>query len=563
MKSEFALFPLISKLCTSSFIPANNYLVLSFEGRLAADTTFIVGESYKSLRYITNEIFIVLKMWDSEDNCKYVTCCRGKRGKRGKQGPPGIEGLQGPPGPQGEPGISDFVGATAIYCDRQVNSLTPAPTSVENVDVALITLGTGAFERNIPNSTVSGGNCRGIYASDLQSIRRLPSQVASGDYSTINGGHSNTASGIYSSVGGGLENTASGLNSSATGGSLNVASGDNSVAIGGSSNTVSGQSSSIIGGSGNMTTTTDCFMAGGSGNIISAGISAIIGGTGNSIPQTHTGSIILGGQGNTAPFTDSIVGGSYNDYTDFPGSNGVFTIGGGTSTSSQNLFVVTAVTGDVYTKGSINPKGADYAEYFESFDGNAIVEGTTVVFVEGTIKIRPASADEVPFGVVSSSSCLIGKGYEKPVNRYLRNEDGSIVLEEQEIEIVTAVTSDVEQEVIVEEINHSLNPPVITRKAVKKVAKVPQMVEAIVVDENGKEIGKRIIQKIETKKVKINRRKANPKYMASSDNSDKYNDRRWNVVGLLGVVRILKDSPVDPDWKFIKDEDDYELWLIR
>jgi hypothetical protein len=108
------------------------------------------------------------------------------------------------------------------------------------------------------------GNARGTDAVDLQTLRSVATEVASGIQSVIGGGSSNTvtgqlgtvsggtgnlASSTYAAIGGGGLNTASGQLSTVAGGSTNVASGDNSAVGGGEVNTASGPSSAISGGS--------------------------------------------------------------------------------------------------------------------------------------------------------------------------------------------------------------------------------------------------------------------------------------------------------------------------
>jgi hypothetical protein len=88
-----------------------------------------------------------------------------------------------------------------------------------------------------------GGNARGIGATDLQVYRTLPTQVASGNYSTAIGSYS-TASGNYSTAIGN-SSTASGYASTASG-YASTASGNYSTAIGNSS-TASGYASTASG----------------------------------------------------------------------------------------------------------------------------------------------------------------------------------------------------------------------------------------------------------------------------------------------------------------------------
>jgi hypothetical protein len=71
------------------------------------------------------------------------------------------------------------------------------------------------------------GNTRGINAIDLQLIRFVVDEVASGDYSVIGGGYANKASGMYATVPGGYNNAATGGGALALGNSA-TASGANS-----------------------------------------------------------------------------------------------------------------------------------------------------------------------------------------------------------------------------------------------------------------------------------------------------------------------------------------------
>jgi hypothetical protein len=65
-----------------------------------------------------------------------------------------------------------------------------------NQDWVLSPKGTGAIIAALPDNSTPGGNKRGIYAVDLQTVARsVNTEVASGDYSVIPGGYRNTASG--------------------------------------------------------------------------------------------------------------------------------------------------------------------------------------------------------------------------------------------------------------------------------------------------------------------------------------------------------------------------------
>jgi hypothetical protein len=84
----------------------------------------------------------------------------------------------------------------------------------------------------VPNSDIASGNLRGVNATDWQTMRYSPTQVASGQDATIAGGSGNIASGADSVVCGGFGNVASGFRATTCGGIGNVASGQYSFVAG-------------------------------------------------------------------------------------------------------------------------------------------------------------------------------------------------------------------------------------------------------------------------------------------------------------------------------------------
>lgn len=124
-------------------------------------------------------------------------------------------------------------------------------TSVSaNIGIALSPKGTGAITAQVPDGTTAGGNARGVNSVDLQTVRGVNTQVASGSNSVIIGGYSNTASGATSVVLGGSNCKAEGSTCSVAGGWYNVASGKHSIAVGGATNIASGEYASVHGYSG-------------------------------------------------------------------------------------------------------------------------------------------------------------------------------------------------------------------------------------------------------------------------------------------------------------------------
>ncbi len=114
------------------------------------------------------------------------------------------------------------------------------PTSVYKSGTAVVA--------QLPTSTTIGGNARGTNAVDLQSLRTVATQVASGTNSVIGGGENNTSSNTRTTVAGGSTNSATAIGASVGGGFTNTASGGSSTIAGGSTNTASGTNSWVPGG---------------------------------------------------------------------------------------------------------------------------------------------------------------------------------------------------------------------------------------------------------------------------------------------------------------------------
>lgn len=557
------------------------------------------------------------------------TGAQGPPGSTGAQGPPGSPGAQGPPGTLEcfTSSCNSFCGTTP---NVQVNVLEPLPLIQSDVDIVVHTRGTGALMRTIPDNTHVGGNCRGQFATDFQAARSVgvATAVASGVFSTIGGGFSNTASGASSTVGGGANNIASGNDSTvsggldneamaiaatvgggdkniATGGAATISGGQNNQALGpnstigggngnkvsnnastvggGSANNASAASSTIGGGSSNVASGSSSVVSGGGGNNTSAPFSTICGGQINNASGSHSAvsggfknnasgnfSGTLGGEGLEVTFNHSTAVGMFNQPGIINGEERLFMIGYGSGTGSTptaNVFSVTT-GGTVRAIGAITASAvlADFAEYFESFDGQTIPPGTTVVFVPQTRLIRPANKGEIPFGVISRTAFCIGNSADEHwQGLYERNPDGSYVMERyQEVRNVPIYKTE-EKIITIEEMDYTKSPPEIKIIEKKQLVKIPEMAETSVFDKDGQEIGKRLINKMETITETHLRRKVSEKYDPSLKYIPRSEREEWHVVGLLGTVKILKDQPVSPSWIFIKDDSEsgYNLWLIK
>lgn len=145
-----------------------------------------------------------------------------------------------------------------------------------------------------------------------------------------------------------------------------------------------------------------------------------------------------GGEGTYAVRNYSTVIGLYNKKDLSEDSGSMFIIGNGTGTVNSkrsNLFRI-ADTGEVYATGAFNAEGADYAEYVKPwFDDNADNEDRRGYFV--TIRggrLYKAEPGDYIVGITSGNPGVIGNGDEDWAGRFMRDEFGSYIYEETEME---------------------------------------------------------------------------------------------------------------------------------
>jgi hypothetical protein len=118
-------------------------------------------------------------------------------------------------------------------------------------------------------------------------------------------------------------------------------------------------------------------------------------------------------------------------------NNVAYTMAGGYANSgnpsiANRKWEISSKDGTIKTTGAItgNSTFSDFAEYFESIDGEAIPTGT-IVTLEGK-KIRPCKEGEEMLGVISETAgVLLNAAGFCWQDRYLRNEFGGLIYEEQ------------------------------------------------------------------------------------------------------------------------------------
>jgi hypothetical protein len=193
--------------------------------------------------------------------------------------------------------LINFVESNSIVSPNDtipVAAITAGLPAYANVDVALVTRGTGAITAQIPDNTTNGGNKRGSYAVDFQRTRTSAANVAQGNFSVIVGGNNNSinASSLqYSVIVGGNNNTITG-----------AGGWSNQVIVGGSSNTITyANNSGIVAGLTNRISPSSymfnyAFIGAGANNTADSDRSSIVGGESNT--TTGYSSFIGGGRSN-------------------------------------------------------------------------------------------------------------------------------------------------------------------------------------------------------------------------------------------------------------------------
>jgi len=161
--------------------------------------------------------------------------------------------------------------------------------------------------------------------------------------------------------------------------------------------------------------------------------------------------------------------------------------------------------GNGFCDGSWSGGGADYAEYFEWLDGNPLAEdrrGLAVVLEAG--KIRAAQAGEDPVGVISATPSVIGDGdMDRWKGKYLRDAFGAYLWRD------------------LPDPDAPDGPP---QRA----------------------------------------RVLNPAYDPGQPYVPRAARAEWDLVGLLGKLRLRSGQPVGPRWIRLRGvSDEIEEWLLR
>lgn len=214
--------------------------------------------------------------------------------------------------------------------------------------------------------------------------------------------------------------------------------------------------------------------------------------------------------------------------------------------------------GQATADGSFTGGGADYGEYFEWEDGNPNDEdrrGYSVVLVGS--KIRKALKADDPkaiIGVVSGNPTVVGDAaWNKWTGKHLRDEFGSYIMEKYSI-----IEWD---ETVIEEMavpKSFLGAPPTTSKTETRSYPVDQIPEGIKPPDDA------LIRSSDDNGKPFVRRKLNPKYDPDKPYVNREDRPEWDIVGLMGKLRVRKGQQVGDRWIKMRDVSDrVEEWLVR
>ena len=206
--------------------------------------------------------------------------------------------------------------------------------------------------------------------------------------------------------------------------------------------------------------------------------------------------------------------------------------------SGQDSEFIFAGNGSAFADGTYNNNGADYAEFFETNDGNGIDAGKTVVLDGNKVRASTSSDDaSTVIGVVRPkddgiNSMIIGNtAWNRWTNKYLHDDYGSFIMEDYTVTEWTEVESDGNRKV------HSY-----------KTEDIPSDVT--------------VPSDAEVKTFQ--RRKLNPDFDESLEYKPRSERDEWVIIGMLGQIQVTKGQKTGTNWIKMRDiSETVEEWLVR
>jgi len=286
------------------------------------------------------------------------------------------------------------------------------------------------------------------------------------------------------------------------------------------------------------------------------------------IGQTTTSSMLAYTQSaNSVSTANTVTNTSYSNHQNYwqNATNGTTSFNfliciSNTASSNDTEFRIQG-SGATQSDGSYTGTGVDFGEYFEWADGNSSDEvryGYSVV-LDGN-KIRKATAEDTTsdiIGIISAHPTIIGDGdIDKWNKKYLRDDFNKSIMEEYTLTTWTETTYDD---------SGSASP---TENIGYHTDNIPDGVTVPsedVKDSEGRVIKtKAVVTSTDENGNKLKRKKLNPDWDSSKTYIPREERKEWDVVGLVGKLRMHKGQPTNPNWRKMRDiSDTVEEWLVR
>jgi hypothetical protein len=242
---------------------------------------------------------------------------------------------------------------------------------------------------------------------------------------------------------------------------------------------------------------------------------------------TNANFFALGLFGNNASFADHTI---FNDCSRAASSAYNFMLCRSSSTGTPDNEFVLRGDGNGYADGTWNNNGADYAEFFESVSGQALTVGASVV-LDGS-KVREATDQDQTSAIIgvvrpkepSKASMVIGNtAWNKWTNKYLTDEFDRYIMEDHNV--IDWVDED-------------------GKKHSYESHSIP---EGVIVPTDA------VVKTHDSKGNKFQHYKLNPAWDKDAEYVNRENRPEWNIIGLLGQVKVLNDRPLGDRWVKMRD----------
>lgn len=235
--------------------------------------------------------------------------------------------------------------------------------------------------------------------------------------------------------------------------------------------------------------------------------------------------------------------------------------------------------GDSHADGAHYANGYDYAEVFETADGQPLEPGTPVAHAGGR-RVRPALPGEVPFGVVSATATIIGNCGLSWQGKHLRGPFGRVLVDSAGQPLINPDYVAPPPATIPNPLHDPREPQLVPNAAWDPSRPrlirnpdhdpdVPRVVEVEGAPRPNPEYRAEWIPNPSWEPPEIPNPAweppeiPNPDYDPAAQYVSRADRPEWVAVGLLGQCYVATGAPVAPNWMFLeRTSPEAALWLV-